>query len=336
MLNINKSEVKRVLNIQFEPYGDVLLSTSYLEALKDYFPNVKIDYLVSKKYAEILKNNPFISEVIAVPNKGGLSYFTGRLKAIWHIRKKKYDIIIDPQGNPGSAQVIIFSGAKYKLGWTNRRWGFVYNYTTEEKNYRYHASLRFDLLSPLGIKEQPYKLFYFIKKDSLAYIDNWLNSTSLKDEKIICISPAGPKESRNWDPDCYARFADIVLERTKYKVVFIWAPDELEYVKMIISKMKHEPVLAPPTTFNQAAAFLKRSFILVCNNGGMLHLSVATETPSLSIFRHSSITVWSPQDVFPLHYHVHNPHWEPGPERTFGVEPEVVFEKFQALTKEIP
>ncbi len=336
MLNINKNEIKKILNIQFEPYGDVLLSTSYLETLTKHFPNVKIDYMVSNKYAEILENNPFISEVISVPDQGGLSYFTGRLKALLYVWQKKYDIVLDQQGNPGSAQVALFSRAKYKLGWANRRWKFAYNYTTEDNNHRYHASLRFDLLLPLGIKEQPYKLFYHIKRESVKYIDEWLKENGLKDEKIICISPAGPVEPRNWDPNSYAKFADIVLEKTKNKVVFIWAPDELEYVKMIISNMKNRPILAPKTTFNQAAAFLKKSYILICNNGGMLHLSVATETPTISLFGHSGVKVWSPQDVFPLHYHLFNPESKPGPDMTFGIRPEDAFDKLQALSREIP
>jgi ADP-heptose:LPS heptosyltransferase len=111
-MKLNCSEIKRILIIQFRPFGDVLLATSYLGALRESFPRVDIDFLVKEPYLEVLDKNPYLSNVIFLPQEKGISYILGRVKLIFEIRKRKYDLIIDQQNGVGSGQVLLFSGAK--------------------------------------------------------------------------------------------------------------------------------------------------------------------------------------------------------------------------------
>jgi ADP-heptose:LPS heptosyltransferase len=332
---IDKSQIRRILVIQFETWGDVLLTTSYLDTLKKAFPNAEIDFLVSEQYTEILYNNPNIRKTIAVPKKGTSAYFIGRLKVLWNIRKIKYDIVINQQDGSGSAQVVLFSGARYKLGWGHGKWGFIHNCKATLGRLRYHASVRFDILSPLGITEQPYKLFYYIKNESYAYIDMWLTDKKLRDKRIVVFSPGGPEPTRKWDIRGYAALADSVRRHLDVSVVILWAPRERADVDTMVSMMNEKAYIAPATTFNQAAALLKRSFLLICNNGALLHLSVATETPALAIFGHSGTTVWSPQGAVPYHYHMRNHEHRDNSDNTFGIKPEDAFAKVRDIFGEL-
>ena len=72
-MKLNCSEIKKILVIQFRPFGDVLLATSYLEALRKSFPRADIDFLVKEPYQEVLDKNPYLSNVISFPQERGMS-----------------------------------------------------------------------------------------------------------------------------------------------------------------------------------------------------------------------------------------------------------------------
>ena len=159
-MEVDPLAIKKILIIQFRPFGDVLLATSYLAALKEKFPQAKIDFLVKQPFQEILYNNPFINEIINIGPQKGLSYLLARFNLFFSIHNRRYDLVIDQQKGAGSGQVILFSGAKYKLGWADSKWQAGYNLKAVRGPVRYRASQNFDMLKPLGIKERSFKLFY--------------------------------------------------------------------------------------------------------------------------------------------------------------------------------
>jgi len=75
--------------------GDVILTTPLLRQLRRRFPQAKIDYLVGQKPAPVLRNNPYLSQVI--PFDEAIIYqkhWLGFLKLIGLIRKNKYQAIL--------------------------------------------------------------------------------------------------------------------------------------------------------------------------------------------------------------------------------------------------
>ena len=162
---IDPRAIQKILVIQFRPFGDVLLATSYLEALRKKFPYASIDFLVKKPFQEVLYKNPWISHVIAFEQYSGNRYMTNRLKLFHHIRRQHFDLIIDQQSGIGSGQVVLFSNATYRLGWSNSKWHWCYNSKAKRGPVRYRSFQNFDMLQPLGISERPHRLFYYIKPE---------------------------------------------------------------------------------------------------------------------------------------------------------------------------
>jgi heptosyltransferase III len=331
-MKIDLKSIKKILIVQYQPFGDVLLNTGYFSALRDKFPHAKIDYLVKKKYKVVLENNPYLDELILFEDGKGLQYIPKRIKMLRDIRKRKYDLIIDQIRGVGSAQIALFSGAKYRLGFEHKKYAFLYNIRAKRKSVRYHSSMKFDALLPLGIEERPHKLYFNIKAESFEYIDNWLNKINPEQKKIITISPGSPVAKKKWCIGNYARLGDLIMKNNEVKVVILWAPNEKADAEKLYNAMENKPVMAPPTDLNQAAAMLKRSALLICNDGGLNHLSVATGTPSIAIFGSVKPYRWSP-DIFEGHYHFYNEKHDSLKDDSFGIEPESVYQKVQEIIK---
>ncbi|MEJ2546142.1 MAG: glycosyltransferase family 9 protein [Calditrichaceae bacterium] len=248
------------------------------------------------------------------------------------MRARKYDLIIDQIRGFGSAQIAWFSGAKYRLGFEHKKYACVYNVKANRKSVRYHSSMKFDALIPLGIEEEPHKLYFNIKAESMEYIDNWIKQSDLTEDKIITFSPGSPVPRKKWSLNSYADLGEKILQNIKYKIVILWAPNEKEDADALFKLMHHKPIMAPATNLNQAAAMLKRSVLLICNDGGLNHLSVATETPSIAIFGSIKPHRWSPE-IFEGHYHFFNEQHDSLNDDTFGIDPEKVYQKVMEILK---
>jgi ADP-heptose:LPS heptosyltransferase len=333
--NIDSQTIKKILVIQFRPFGDVLLATSYLEALKKKFPHATIDFLVKKPFHDILYRNPWISQIVAIEQPSGIRYVTDRLQLFRDIRHRCYDLIIDQQSGTGSGQVVFFSKATYKLGWSSGRWHWCYNLKAKKGPVRYRSSQNFDMLQPLGISEKPHQLFYHIKPESMAYAKAWLDSHQMIPDETIIISPGSPREKKKWRAENFSMLADKLLLKTKMQVIILCGPKEYADAKAVLARSHQACHLALSTDFNHASAFLKHCRLLICNDGGINHLSVALGVPSLAIFGNTPPAKWSPQGFFPYHYHLVSPDRKKRTDNHFGITPEEAFQKVLAILAEL-
>ncbi len=335
-------EIKRILIIQYKPFGDVLLNTAYLPALRKKFPDATIDFLVQKPFKTILENNPNLNNLILMEKKKGktFGYYMERIRTIFKVRKLKYDMIIDTIRGPGSSQITFFSGAKYRLGWNRNKsliylygYNWVYNFREKRDHKIYAGRAKFKLLRPLGIEETTDNIFYHVRPESVEYIDKWLNESGLRSKKLVVFSPVTPVYRKQWEFERFAKVADMIKEKTACEIVLLWGPGELEKVELMASLMKNKPVIAPRTTFNQAAALLQKTHIYIGNDGGINHLAVSQNTPTIAIFGPKTDPLkWTAWHL-PFHKYIRDFDFKDPKDNTFNITPEMVYDKFTELMK---
>lgn len=323
--------IKKILVIQLGPFGDGLLTTSYFETIKKRLPGSKLSYLIKEPYQKVILNHPYIDEIILIRKRNGLQYFIERIRTFLKIRNMHFDLVIDQQNMPSSQQITFFSGAKYRLGYLDARFHQAYNLKAGRREIQYSASRKFDILQPLRIDQEPYKLYFHIDEESHIYIENWLSTNCLKPEKLVCISPASPKADKQWLLTNFSKLADLIQNKTDLKVVLIWGPKEISQIESVKRKMKTSVIKAPPTNLNQAAALIKICKLLICNDGGLNHLAVTTKTPTLALFGNTDPAVWSPASEYKHHFHLYNPKFDSSQDNSFGISPEDVFNELQRI-----
>ena len=336
MANIS---AKKILIIQKRPHGDVLLNTSYLEALRQHFPDAVIDFFVLEPFHEILENNPFIDNVLVSPRKGSKKYLFKSLSLLVRIFFANYQLVIDQRGDGGTRTIVILSRAKYKLGWAGSGNAFFYNLKAQKG--KCYAWVR-TILMPIGIDVRTFKLHFHIKEQSIQKADEWLSANNIDTQELIIISPGAKLSFKAWNPYRYAALADAIVEKYGLKIAIIWAPNEEEDALKMKNAMKEKAFLLEKTTYNEAAAFVKKARLLICNDGGLNHISVAVGTPALALFGFTGAPkLWSPQGVFKHHYHLHNEDFAKDKRNkddegnTFGISPEDAFKKVESIFMEL-
>ncbi len=331
-LKVDLSQIKKVLVIQLGPVGDALLTTSYFQALKNYIPGVELHYLIFNKFQNAISNHPLIDLIVCIEKRTGLKYYIERIKTIIKVRKQNYDLVIDQQNMPSTQLITLLSGAKYKLGYIDARFSFVYNLKAPRGKPRYSASKKFDIVSALGITEEEYKLFFHVSENAVKYVDSWLNKNNLFENKFICVSPGSPVKKKKWRLDNYSALAEKIFDRLNLPVVIVWAPNEKEDAEEVLEKIKTKCLLAPPTNLEEISALIKKSKLLICNDGGLNHLAAAVEANTLAIFGKTDPLDWSPANDFTTHHHLFNNEINNNnKDDSFGITVEEVFNKVKLI-----
>jgi len=339
--NSQAAGIKKILIIQHKPFGDVLLNTGYLPELRRRFPEAQIDYLIQRPFMTILENNPYIDNLVIMEKEKGVKFYLAALKTALQVRKNKYDLIIDQLRGTSSARIVLFSGAEFKLGFKLKpkkilgikfnRWNSIYNIHSVKGDLRYYSRLKFDLLMPLGIRETDHNTQYYINNSSLEYIKYRLQETGLVREQLIVFSAGTPVKKKQWSLDCYAQLGDMIQHKLKYKVVLLWGPGEKKDAEYIQNKMLSEAVIAPPTDFNQAGALLHFARVLITNDGGINHLAVSQNVPSIAVFGAKSNPVkWCAWHK-PIHTYLRDWNHKDLNENSFNITPRQVFDKLQEM-----
>lgn len=115
----------RVLFLRHDRIGDMILSTGILRAIAQSHPTVTLDVLASKTNAPVLRNEPYLSEIIAFDKKATGTY----VATFRNLRRRKYDAVIDCMVTAPSTTTLLLmlaSGARYRIGVAGRGNDFAY------------------------------------------------------------------------------------------------------------------------------------------------------------------------------------------------------------------
>ena len=63
--------MKKILVIRMSAIGDIVLATSFLESVKQKYPDSEIHFLIKKEFSDLVKKHPIIDKIISFDKKGG-------------------------------------------------------------------------------------------------------------------------------------------------------------------------------------------------------------------------------------------------------------------------
>jgi len=123
----------RILIINFESMGDILVNTSFLPALKRKFPESQITWLTLTKNRALLYNNPYIDHL-------SLYDYDERL----FLLAQEFDVLINIDKSDRAASIAVKMKAREKLGFGLNRNGALIP-LNPEATYLYQLGLSDDL-----------------------------------------------------------------------------------------------------------------------------------------------------------------------------------------------
>jgi len=261
---MNKS-ADRLLTIALSCVGDAVMCTPVLESLHLHFPNAKIDIVADRRSSQLFEYCPYRGEIFF---KEKDAFLRGAPRLIHHLRKTKYEIIVDLRTD-GLAYLL--RGKKKYTKWTGRPYG---NHAVEQL---------MGIIRPIHAEDTIPAARVWIDQSSLKFADTALADIDKNRLLVIGAGCGGCKEKR-WQAD---KYVDLVNNNTGYftSVVLMGGVDDQQYSDAIRPRLPLSYVdLTGKTDLLQAAAVLQKAQVYIGADSGLGHIAAAVGTSTISLF----------------------------------------------------
>ena len=282
----------KILLIIIKDMGDVILTTPMAEILKYNFPKARVDILVLNSLTDVVKQAPFIDNIITYDKKQAF-------KEILKVRSLKYDWIIDFLNNPRSAMICALSGAKLKAGLeTNAHKFYAYNFICKKPKEPYSCDYKLDMLKQLGVKwpheHAPLPVYNLSKEQEEKSLEIYKNLNILPEEKLIGFYATPKTLSRKWTQENFRSLAELLHQKYQAKIMIVCAPNEKSYAQEIRQDIPY--IYLSPTTDKLADIYpiLKRLNLLISCCGGTKHLALSVGIPTITLHFITQRKDWTP------------------------------------------
>ncbi len=275
-----------VLVIVYKGIGDVILTTPLLRAVKTAWPDSRLYFLTRRPSFKALQHNPRLS---------GL--FLREDKPLAAIRRAGIDISLDFMRSSSSGLYALLSGAKKRLAFSFPAGRLFHNVLPAKKEARnYTVQDRLELLEPLGIPAAGTEPEVSFLPANAARAETFRASAGVKPgEFVVTFDITSPREHRRWPAERFAALADRMKAAYGARVVFLWGPGELDYVKAAMAAAAEKHLLCPDFDLLDLAALQKRASLHVGTSSGPMHVAVSQGLPTFVIYAPQNAPwSWSP------------------------------------------
>lgn len=290
------SKPEKILALQFKYFGDAVLLTPALRALRSHFPNGELHVLVPEEIAPLFRHLPYLNRVWPMPRQRGRARFSQSWPLIRALRREHFDRSVDFASNDRGAILSRLIGARRRLGWDERGgfFGrkFCYTDRVAPESRPQHESVRLaQLLSGWQISP-PAALEAEIHADpSLADAAKEI----LPGERAVVCHVASSQAKKEWPVAHWAKLLRLAAG-AGFPVVFTTAPGEREQTLMAeLKKSAPDAVILPPVTeLPLFLAVLARAAAFISGDTGPLHFAAGLGVPTISLFGPTSAAQWAP------------------------------------------
>jgi len=286
----------KFLAIQFKYFGDAVLMTPALRAIRERYPQGELHLLVPEETAPIFQHVPWLTRVWPMPRKRGRSSLSQTWPVIRALRRERFDRSVDFATNDRGAIASFLIRAKMRLGWDEPGgfWGrrFCYTQRVAPEIKTQHESVHLaHLLSGWDIPP-PSVL------ESEIHADPALADTAkriLAAERAVICHVASSQPKKEWPIGHWAKLHRLATSGG-CQMVFTTARGEREQVLMIeLGKLAPDAVILPFIgDLPLFLAVLKRGAVFISGDTGPLHFAAGLGVPTISLFGPSSPARWAP------------------------------------------
>ena len=270
----------KIAIVKLSSLGDIIHAMVALQFIKKHLPDLEIDWVVERRYKELLINNPHLSNIHTV-NLKKIKSFRLLSKEIRRIKNfGKYDVVIDAQGLVKSSIVSRLIKSKKRFGFDKEsiRESLATLLYTDKVNIDYKKNTIDRMVElicfPFGIKVSRDDI---IKKKLFIHYSSKVN---IPKDSYIVLLVGSTWENRNYPKE---KFVDLAKSLQKQCLV-IWGTKQ-EKEKAYWMKQQTDFIeVMPKLTLDELKYVIKNSSLLIGNDTGPTHMAWGLNTPSITLF----------------------------------------------------
>ena len=307
-------DIRKVLFIRRDNIGDLICTTPAFRAAREKFPNARTGILVNSYNADAIKNNPDIDEIYIyqkakhAPDKSKLSVWLHNISVLWKIRREKYDVAIGfGSYSPTLVRYTALTGVGTTIGYLKKGTKEQKSYTIpvcEPEGALHEVERAFSLLTPLGITGNPDALRVFPAEADVEKVRRLLAAAGIKTGRpLVAFHISSRRPENRWPPDKFVELSRLVSDRCGAAILLLWSPGsesnaqhpgDDEKAEYILNLTQQQTIAFKTARLGELIAALSLCALVVCCDGGAMHIAAALGKPIVTIWGSTNPDTWRP------------------------------------------
>ncbi|HRW62760.1 MAG TPA: glycosyltransferase family 9 protein [Bacteroidales bacterium] len=267
----------KFLIIQTAFIGDVILATPIIEKLHHFYPNAEIDFLLRKGNENLLKNHPYVSNILIWNKKE--NKFKNLYKIIKLIRSKKYNYVINIQRFASTGIITAFSGGKIKVGFNKNPFSFLFTRRIKHEigSGKHEVERNIKLISEIT-DDSVYKPKLYPSDEDFQIVSQY------KMRPYICMAPTSVWFTKQFPSEKWIELISRIGK--EYQVYLLGGPDDKEACNKIMEACSRSNIdnLCGKLSFLQTSALMKNASMNYVNDSAPMHMASAMNASTTAIF----------------------------------------------------
>ncbi len=290
----------KILIINLDAMGDVLMTTAQLPALKRKFPDSTIYWITLKIAAPLLNHNQFIDHV-----------YQYDFESLSILAQLEFDYAMNVDKSQRSCALLNSLNAKNKLGFGLNADGKIipvnegakYNYQLGMDNH-----LKFKVNNTTGQEyladtfEVDYKrddYTFNFSNDEINFIESYKKEIGItSDDKVIGFNTGCSNlfPNKKMTVEQHQHLIERFLSHKKYKIVLLGGPEDSERNNLIASKFGNE-IINTPTNHGvrKGACYEAIPDVIITGDSFGMHLAIALKKFVIAWF---GLSCWTEIDLY--------------------------------------
>lgn len=271
--------------IRLTSLGDIMLLTPMIRALRNAWPNARIDMIISKQCAEIMRFNPRVDNLHVIDTKTGTFDF---LKQWIRIKKTMpiYDLAIDVHDSIRSKVIRIGIGKTLS----------IYDSARSYKRSLIKNKSRIPIPSIIPIPQRYFSAlndFPEVHRDEKG-LEFWLEDEKsngvypeqrVRSGERILIAPGARHATKRWPASKFVELISLLDDTFHVPIALIGGPDDASLCGEI-SRMSTIPIedYSGKMNLHEIASFMDTAHCIIGNDSGLMHVAASRHIPLITMF----------------------------------------------------
>lgn len=312
------AEPRRILAVKLAGIGDLLTALPALYALRERFPEARLELLTTPGAAELARHLSLFDGVISFDkylyDRPQEAFHPGRVIApLWlalRLIRPGYDILVlfhhltTRWGALKFASLALAARAPVRVGLDNER-GWFLTARVPDRGFgaRHEVEYALETVAMLGARPrgEPKLEVEFaegVEERAAGGLVRVLGEEALVGPQLrVILHPGGGAYAplRRWEAARFAALADALNREFGARILLVAGPQERELAEEVRRAMAVPAVnLAGRLSLVEVAVLMKRCQLFVGADSGLMHLAGAMGLPLLAIFGPTNHLAWGP------------------------------------------
>lgn len=287
----------KILFVKLGSIGDIVHTLPSLAAVRRAMPRAEISWVVERRAAEILRDNPLLDRLIEVDTKAlrrwpvsGETLLAPR-QQLRRLRASTFDTALDFQGLFKSAAIARLSRAKLRYGFAREALRepasrFLLTKTISTPVQSHVIAKNLALVSgALGINvpvdPTDFQFPIAITKAHEGEAEEALRNV---ESGFAILNPGGGWPTKLWSTERFGALADELWIRHGLRSIVTYGPGESELADQVVNATRSGRAQTCNLSLKGFVALARQAAVYVGGDTGPTHLAVAAGTPVVGLF----------------------------------------------------